>query len=194
MYLDDKGDVVKGLSTEGYLAVGVPGPVMGFEVARSRYGTKPLAELIAPAIALAKDGFVLEQGDIDSFDGETDRLAKDPAAAAIFLKDGKPFVVGEKLVQTDLAASLSGIAEKGTDAFYKGAIADAPALGDVTGDHVHESVQSTNQGWLVWGDKNGTIGSFLVDNNRVLSPPTSITAAPSSAICRARSRAAATVG
>ena len=125
MYLDDKGDVVKGLSTEGYLAVGVPGPVMGFEVARSRYGTKPLAELIAPAIALAKDGFVLEQGDIDSFDGETDRLAKDPAAAAIFLKDGKPFVVGEKLVQTDLAASLSSIAEKGTDAFYKGAIADA---------------------------------------------------------------------
>ncbi len=124
MYLDAKGNVVDGLSTEGYLAVGVPGPVMGFEMARSRYGTKPLAELIAPAIALAKDGFVLEQGDIDSFEGETDRLAKDPAAAAIFLKDGKPFVAGEKLIQADLAASLSSIAEKGTDAFYKGAIAD----------------------------------------------------------------------
>ncbi|WEX90272.1 gamma-glutamyltransferase [Sinorhizobium garamanticum] len=126
MYLDDKGNLVKGLSTNGYLAVGVPGPVMGFEYARSRYGTRPLKDLIAPAIKLAKEGFVLEQGDIESFDGETERLAKDPAAAAIFLKpDGKPFAVGEKLVQADLAASLSSIAEKGPDAFYKGAIADA---------------------------------------------------------------------
>ncbi|MHC2420581.1 gamma-glutamyltranspeptidase [Sinorhizobium meliloti] len=126
MYLDDKGDLVEGLSTEGYLAVGVPGPVMGFEFARSRYGTKPLKELIDPAIELAREGFVLQQGDIESFDGETERLARDPAAAAIFLKpDGKPFAAGDRLVQTDLAASLSSIAEKGTDAFYKGAIADA---------------------------------------------------------------------
>ncbi|NRP72538.1 Gamma-glutamyltranspeptidase [Ensifer psoraleae] len=126
MYLDDKGNLVKGLSTNGYLAVGVPGPVMGFEYARSRYGTRPLEELIAPAIKLAKEGFVLEQGDVDSFDGKTERLAKDPAAAAIFLKpDGKPFAVGEKLIQADLAASLLSISEKGPDAFYKGAIADA---------------------------------------------------------------------
>ncbi|WP_292318702.1 gamma-glutamyltransferase, partial [Mesorhizobium sp.] len=54
------------------------------------------------------------------------RLAKDPAAAAIFLKkDGKPYGIGEKLVQSDLAASLSAISEKGPDAFYKGPIADA---------------------------------------------------------------------
>ncbi|WHS92084.1 gamma-glutamyltransferase (plasmid) [Sinorhizobium kummerowiae] len=126
MYLDDKGDLVEGLSTEGYLAVGVPGPVMGFEFALSRYGTKPLKELIDPAIELAREGFVLQHGDIESFDGETERLARDPAAAAIFLKpDGKPFAAGDRLVQTDLAASLSSIAEKGTDAFYKGAIADA---------------------------------------------------------------------
>ncbi|MEY9103141.1 gamma-glutamyltranspeptidase/glutathione hydrolase [Sinorhizobium fredii] len=125
MYQDDKGELVKGLSTNGYLAVGVPGPVAGFEFARSRYGTRPLKELIEPAITLAREGFVLEQGDADSFDGKTERLAKDPAAAAIFLKpDGKAFAVGEKLVQTDLAASLSSIAEKGPDAFYKGAIAD----------------------------------------------------------------------
>lgn len=126
MYLDDKGDLVEGLSTEGYLAVGVPGPVMGFEFALSRYGTKPLKELIDPAIELAREGFVLQHGDIEFFDGETERLARDPAAAAIFLKpDGKPFAAGDRLVQTDLAASLSSIAEKGTDAFYKGAIADA---------------------------------------------------------------------
>ncbi|WP_024311032.1 gamma-glutamyltransferase [Sinorhizobium medicae] len=126
MYLDDQGNLVEGLSTEGYLAVGVPGPVMGFELARNRYGTRPLNELIEPAIKLAREGFVLEQGDIDSFDGENERLASDPAAAAIFLKpDGKPFAVGDRLVQTDLAASLASIAEKGTDAFYRGPIADA---------------------------------------------------------------------
>ncbi|MCA1493487.1 gamma-glutamyltransferase [Ensifer sp. NBAIM29] len=125
MYLDDKGDLVKGLSTEGYLAVGVPGPVAGFEFARSRYGSQPLKELIAPAIRLAREGFVLEQGDIGAFERAANRLAKDPAAAAIFLKaDGKPFAVGERLVQVDLAASLASIAEDGPDAFYKGQIAD----------------------------------------------------------------------
>ncbi|APG94228.1 gamma-glutamyltransferase [Sinorhizobium americanum] len=125
MYQDDKGDLVKGLSTNGYLAVGVPGPVAGFEFARSRYGTRPLKELIEPAITLAREGFQLEQGDVDTFDGRTERLAKDPAAAEIFLKAGKPFELGDKLIQADLAASLSSIAEKGPDAFYKGAIADA---------------------------------------------------------------------
>ncbi|MQW89434.1 gamma-glutamyltransferase [Sinorhizobium saheli] len=126
MYLDDKGNLVKGLSTEGYLAVGVPGPVAGFEFARSRYGTRPLKELIEPAITLAREGFVLEQGDVASFDGNTEKLARDPAAAAIFLKpDGKPFAVGDRLVQADLANALASIAEKGPDAFYKGAIADA---------------------------------------------------------------------
>lgn len=125
MYLDDQGNLVKGLSTEGYLAVGVPGPVAGFEFARSRYGTRPLKELIEPAIKLAREGFVLQQGDVGAFERAAERLAKDPAAASIFLApDGKPRAVDDRLVQTDLAASLSKIAEKGPDAFYKGAIAD----------------------------------------------------------------------
>ncbi|SFN84468.1 gamma-glutamyltranspeptidase / glutathione hydrolase [Mesorhizobium sp. NFR06] len=126
MYLDKDGNPVKGASLDGYLAVGVPGSVAGFELARAKYGTLSRQDLIAPAIAYAKDGFVLNQGDAASFAGSADRLAKDPAAAAIFLKkDGKPYGIGEKLVQPDLAASLSAISEKGPDAFYKGAIADA---------------------------------------------------------------------
>jgi gamma-glutamyltranspeptidase / glutathione hydrolase len=126
MYLDEKGNPVKGLSTDGYLAVGVPGSVLGFETARTRYGTKSRQELMQPAIQLAKDGFVLADGDVDSLTESAETLAKDPAAAAIFLKsDGKPYAVGEKLVQADLAASLSLISEQGPDAFYKGPIADA---------------------------------------------------------------------
>ncbi|TPI28767.1 gamma-glutamyltransferase [Mesorhizobium sp. B3-1-6] len=126
MYLDKDGNPVKGASLDGYLAVGVPGSVAGFEMAREKYGTLTRQDLMAPAIAYAKDGFVLNQGDAASFAGGADRLAKDPAAAAIFLKpDGKPYGIGERLVQPDLAASLSAISEKGPDAFYKGAIADA---------------------------------------------------------------------
>lgn len=126
MYLDDKGNIVKGLSTDGYLAVGVPGSVAGFELARTEYGTKSREELIGPAIRLARDGFELVQGDINSLKSGNKKLAKDPAAAAIFLKpDGKPYAVGETLVQTDLAATLSGISDKGPDSFYKGATADA---------------------------------------------------------------------
>ena len=126
MYLDKAGNPVKGASLDGYLAVGVPGSVAGFEMVREKYGTLSRQDLIAPAIAFARDGFVLNQGDAASFVDSASRLAKDPAAAAIFLKkDGKPYGMGEKLVQPDLAASLSAISEKGPDAFYKGAIADA---------------------------------------------------------------------
>ena len=126
MYLDDKGEFIKGLSTSGYLAVGVPGSVMGFETARTKYGKLSREDLMAPAIRLAKEGFVLEEGDVTSLEGGAKKLAKDPAAAAIFLKpEGKTYATGETLVQPDLAAALSSISEKGPDAFYKGPIADA---------------------------------------------------------------------
>ncbi|MER8375885.1 gamma-glutamyltransferase [Mesorhizobium sp. M1406] len=126
MYLDKDGNPVKGASLDGYLAVGVPGSVAGLEMAREKYGKLSRQDLMAPAIGYAKDGFILNQGDAASFAGSADRLAKDPAAAAIFLKPGgKPYGIGERLIQPDLAASLAAISEKGADAFYKGAIAAA---------------------------------------------------------------------
>src|SRR5690606_31465791 len=63
MYLDDAGNVVPGASTQTYLGVGVPGTVMGLDHAREQYGTMSRAELVAPAIALARDGFTLVPGD-----------------------------------------------------------------------------------------------------------------------------------
>src|SRR5262245_30120213 len=60
MYLDKDGNVIKGLSTKGHLAVGVPGSVSGMEYAREKYGTMKRADLIAPALQLAEDGFVLD--------------------------------------------------------------------------------------------------------------------------------------
>src|SRR6267154_259717 len=84
MYLDASSNVVKGLSTKGHVAVGVPGTVAGMEYARAKYGTMKRADLIAPALQLAEDGFALEQGDIDLLLTATSDFAEDPASAAIF--------------------------------------------------------------------------------------------------------------
>jgi gamma-glutamyltranspeptidase/glutathione hydrolase len=126
MYLDKQGNVVPDLSTRGHLAVGVPGTVSGMELALQKYGTKPRKDVIAPAIKLAEDGFVLEQGDVDLLDYATDMFKKDiKDSGSIFLSNGEPMQVGQKLVQKDLAKTLREISEKGADGFYKGWVADA---------------------------------------------------------------------
>src|SRR5262249_33663847 len=125
MYLGPDGNVVKGISTRGHLAVGVPGSVSGLETALAKYGTMKRAAVIAPAIRYAEQGFVLDQGDIDFLASATEDFRKDPASAAIFLNKGEPFAVGQKLVQRDLARTLRLIAEKGADGFYKGPVGAA---------------------------------------------------------------------
>lgn len=125
MYLDKDGNVVKGLSTNGHLAVGVPGSVSGMEYAREKYGTMKRADLIAPSIQLADKGFALEQGDIDMLWTATADFQKDPVSGAIFLNKGQPFQVGQKLVQKDLAKTLKEISAKGPDGFYKGWVGNA---------------------------------------------------------------------
>lgn len=126
MYLDKADNVIPDLSTRGHLAVGVPGTVSGMELALKKYGTKPRNEVIAPAIKLAEDGFVLEQGDVDLLEYATDVFKKDMRdSGSIFLSNGEPMQVGQKLVQKDLSKTLREISEKGADGFYKGWVADA---------------------------------------------------------------------
>ncbi|HPG61105.1 MAG TPA: gamma-glutamyltransferase [Casimicrobium sp.] len=125
MYLDKDGNVIKGASTTGHLAVAVPGSVSGFEMARAKYGTMPRATLIAPAIKHAEEGFVLQQGDVDILRVATNDFRKDATSAAIFLNKGEAYNVGEKLVQPELANTLRLISEKGEDGFYKGPVAAA---------------------------------------------------------------------
>lgn len=129
MYLDSDGNVIPGASTRGYLAAGVPGTVSGMEMARTRYGTMRRADLLAPAIRFAREGFVLEQGDIDMLLTATEDFKQDPASAAIFLHRGQPFRAGQKLVQRDLAYTLTRISELGTDGFYQGPVARAIVAG-----------------------------------------------------------------
>ena len=125
MYLDKDGNVIKGLSTQGHLAVGVPGSVSGLELAREKYGTMKRDALIAPALRLAAQGFTLTQADADMLGNATEAFRKDPASAAIFLNKGEPFKPGDKLVQKDLAKTLKAISQKGVEGFYKGPVAAA---------------------------------------------------------------------
>ncbi|MGB9647568.1 MAG: gamma-glutamyltransferase [Stellaceae bacterium] len=126
MYLDSGWKPVDDLSRHGYLAAGVPGTVMGLDYVATKYGRLPRAALIAPAIALARDGFVLSRADTDILDARADRFGRDPGAAKIFLRpDGSHLETGDRLVQSDLAATLELISQQGPEPFYKGPVAAA---------------------------------------------------------------------
>jgi len=125
MYLDKDGKVIDGLSTIGWLAVGVPGTVSGLEYARKKYGTMTRAALIDPAIDLAEDGFVLDQGDVDMLAAATDDFRKFPSTSEIFLSKGTPFAANQRLVQRDLAHTLRLIRAHGENGFYRGRTAAA---------------------------------------------------------------------
>ena len=129
MYLDPAGKPLPDLSRYGWRAIGVPGTVMGLDHALRKYGSLPRVAVMAPAIALARDGFELGRADAELLDAKADRFARDPAAAKIFLRpDGSHFQPGDRLVQKDLAATLEAIAQKGPDAFYRGPVATEVSL------------------------------------------------------------------
>ncbi|MGH6770756.1 MAG: gamma-glutamyltransferase, partial [Xanthobacteraceae bacterium] len=125
MFLDEKGNADPRLSRNSALAIGVPGTVAGLALAHRRYGSGrlSLAALMAPAIALAREGFEIDGDVADSLPRARVRLSRWPASAAIFLKaDGNVLAPGDKLVQRDLADTLDAIAKHGPKAFYEGAI------------------------------------------------------------------------
>ncbi|WP_028864771.1 gamma-glutamyltransferase [Psychromonas aquimarina] len=121
MYLDKDGNVVKQLSRYHGLAVGTPGTVMGLESAREKYGTLSRKTLMAPAVKLAKEGFIVSADLENSLTAMKQRLSIWPDTREIFYKtDGSVYQAGERLIQSDLAASLQRISDKGTDGFYRG--------------------------------------------------------------------------
>ncbi len=124
MYLDAAGNVIPALSTRGYRAVAIPGTVAGLELARTKYGTRPRAKLMASAIRLARDGFILDQGDASFLNEGAVDFAKDAPSAAVFTNRGKPWQKGDRFVQADLGRMLALISTKGNDAFYMGEIAN----------------------------------------------------------------------
>jgi gamma-glutamyltranspeptidase/glutathione hydrolase len=125
MYLDVDDKIIPNKSILGFKAVAVPGTVLGLEMALKQYGTMTRQQVMAPAIKLAQEGYRLSEGDIKILGQFTKSFQRQPSVAPIFLKQGQAYQVGDLLIQKDLAKSLSLIASKGPDAFYKGSIADA---------------------------------------------------------------------
>ena len=120
MYLDEDGNVIKGASLVGHRASGVPGTVAGLWAAHERYGSRPWRDLLAPAIALARDGFVPSEHmakrvweDLAGYENRTNM--------ARYYGNVKS---GERFVQSDLAATLERIAEHGAEEFYEGRTAE----------------------------------------------------------------------
>lgn len=122
MFLDSAGNVVPGLSLNGGLAAGIPGEPAALVHIATNYGKLPLEKTLAPAIKLAKEGFPVDSQFryFSTMYDRLDYLKKYPATAAIFLNHGKAYAIGERLVQTDLAKTLTLIAEQGDQGFYKG--------------------------------------------------------------------------
>jgi gamma-glutamyltranspeptidase / glutathione hydrolase len=125
-FLDASGNGDPQKSRDSALAIGVPGTVAGLALAEQEYGSGrfSLAELIAPAIAMARDGIVVTDDIADSLPSVNARLARWPASTKIFFKaDGAALGSGDRLVQSDLADTLETIAREGQRAFYEGPIA-----------------------------------------------------------------------
>jgi len=125
MFLGEDGRPDPKKSRTGGLAVGVPGTVAGLAGAHARWGTLPWARLVAPAIRLAEEGTTVTALSASTYAEENARLAADPAARAVFTRDGAPLPEGHRLVQKDLAATLRLIASDKGDGFYRGRLAQA---------------------------------------------------------------------
>ncbi len=125
MYLNHNGSVNHGESLWSWRAIGIPGTVMGLNAALQRYGTMDRAEVMAPAIRLARKGYILDRGDVALLRADTTRLARDPVTASVFSPQGRLPRVGERFRQPALARSLERISREGDRAFYTGPIAGA---------------------------------------------------------------------
>ncbi|MGY4432094.1 gamma-glutamyltranspeptidase/glutathione hydrolase [Bradyrhizobium sp. F1.13.1] len=133
---DGKPDAAK--SRDSALGVGVPGTVAGLALALEKYGSGrfTLAQLLEPAIALARDGFLVGDDIADTLPGWHKRLVRWPSSARIFSRpDGTPLSEGDRLVQSDLAETLSAVAAQGPRGFYEGPVAEklAKAVADAGG-------------------------------------------------------------
>jgi gamma-glutamyltranspeptidase/glutathione hydrolase len=125
MYLDAQGKLTN-KSIVGPLASGVPGSVAGMAEALKKYGTMSLSEVMAPAIRLASEGFIVDSALWRSLRAGR-KLITQFNGAAVFFPNGEPLAPGTRLVQPDLARTLRLIAAHGPDGFYKGEVADSIA-------------------------------------------------------------------
>jgi gamma-glutamyltranspeptidase/glutathione hydrolase len=127
MFLDEKGEADPKKSRDSALSIGVPGTVAGLALAHEKYGSGKLtlAELIEPAITLARNGVEIVDDIADTLPLAQPRIARWQSSAPVFLNsDGTVLMPGQDLLQPDLAITLRAIASDGPKGFYEGPVAE----------------------------------------------------------------------
>ncbi len=124
MFLDEDGGVDRALALRSHLASGVPGSVAGLLDVLEKYGTMTRAQVMQPAIDLAAKGIILDRDMAEGFAEHADEFAAHPASQKVFSNKGKPYLIGDRWVQRDLAAVLERIKKQGKAGFYEGKTAD----------------------------------------------------------------------
>lgn len=126
MFLSKNGKPHPDLSLNGGLAAAIPGEPAALVYIAEHYGRLPLSKSLAPAIRFAQEGFIIDHqfNYFSTMDDRLQMLQRFPDTAAVFLHDGKPYQIGERLKQPDLAKTLKLLAKKGHDGFYRGEVAE----------------------------------------------------------------------
>ena len=120
MYLDSNKDVIKGLSQNGALAIGVPGTIAGLFEIHNKFGTLPIKDLFQPAIDLANNGYRLTSKQVNTINNYKDLILELNDSIPLF---NKTFKDNDLFINKSLGNTLSLISEKGVDEFYRGKIA-----------------------------------------------------------------------
>ena len=123
MYLDENGQVRPRSSIDGPLAAAIPGLPAGLVHLSTRYGQLPLSEALAPAIRLAREGWVMNHKTAGMLPWRAEVMARSAGARALFFRNGKPVTTGQTLKNPDYAATLERLARNGHDGFYAGPLA-----------------------------------------------------------------------
>ena len=169
MYLDQQGKVRPRASLDGHLAAGIPGTVAGLYTVHREYGKLPWAAVVAPAIALAENGFPVSSRFTKAVKGRQDTIQKNPAARQVFTKGGILYQPGELLVQRDLALTLRKISQN-PQSFYTGDIARAIAS-DMAKNGGLITLEDLKNYTPIW--RNPVCGNFRTYEICAMSPPSS---------------------
>jgi gamma-glutamyltranspeptidase / glutathione hydrolase len=169
MYLDAQGKVRPNASLEGHLAAGVPGTIAGLAAAHQQYGKLPWRTVVAPAIKLARQGFIVSEIYTEQAKSKQKLLASNPAAREIFTRNGRPLQPGERLIQRDLARTLIAIARNPQN-FYTGSIALAidRDMRQNKGLITRADLQAYRPKW-----REPVCGKFRIYNVCSMAPPSS---------------------
>src|SRR5690606_17609893 len=169
MYLDEAGNPITDLSLYGHLASGVPGTVAGMEEAHKKYGSLPWADLIAPAIDMAENGFAITEKQAGEFKRYQERFRKFNPNGAWISRDEKG-KAGDKFVQPELANNLKRIATNGRDGYYKGETADFNVAEMKRGNGIisHEDLANYQAAW-----REPVIGTYKEHKIISMSPSSS---------------------